>query len=142
MIQITPQMRVLVAIEPADFRKGIDGLARICKDLLQQDPFGGCVFVFRNRPANAIKALVYDGQGFWLCHACLADASGGGRHRRPPKRQRHWQRISCRCCLPRGIRRTRRAHSRGAPSVHGAEKSQKIGKSSCVPIGRLLRCRP
>jgi hypothetical protein len=39
MIQITPQMRVMVAIEPADFRKGIDGLARLCKDVLRHDPF-------------------------------------------------------------------------------------------------------
>jgi transposase len=72
MIQVTPQMRVLVAIEPVDFRKGIDGLARICKDVFQQDPFGGSVFVFRNRLATAIKALVYDGQGFWLCHKRLS----------------------------------------------------------------------
>lgn len=72
MIQITPHMHVLVAVEPADFRKGIDGLARICKDVLQEDPFSGCVFVFRNRPATAIKALVYDGQGFWLCHKRLS----------------------------------------------------------------------
>ena len=31
MLQITPQMKVLVAVEPADFRQGIDGLARLCK---------------------------------------------------------------------------------------------------------------
>ena len=49
MIQITPQMRVVVAVEPADFRKGIDGLARLCKQTLGHDPFGGWVFVFRNR---------------------------------------------------------------------------------------------
>jgi transposase len=72
MIQITPQMRVLVAIEPADFRRGIDGLARMCKDVLGQDPFSGWVFVFRNRKATAIKALIYDGQGFWLCHKRLS----------------------------------------------------------------------
>ncbi len=72
MIQITPQMRILVAIEPADFRKGIDGLVRLCKDTLQQDPFSGWVFVFRNRPATAVKVLVYDGQGFWLCHKRLS----------------------------------------------------------------------
>ena len=72
MIQITPQMRILVAIEPCDFRKGIDGLARVCRELLKQDPFSGCVFVFRNRPATAVKALVYDGQGFWLCHKRLS----------------------------------------------------------------------
>jgi len=72
MIQITPQMRVVVAVEPADFRKGIDGLARLCEDTLQQDPFSGWVFVFRNRKATALKVLVYDGQGFWLCYKRLS----------------------------------------------------------------------
>ena len=72
MIQVTPQMRVVVAIEPADFRKGIDGLARVCKETLKQDPFCGWVFVFRNRRATALKALIYDGQGFWLCHKRLS----------------------------------------------------------------------
>jgi len=72
MIQITPQMKILVAIEPADFRMGIDGLARLCKARLKQDPFSGCVFVFRNRRATAIKALIYDGQGFWLCYKRLS----------------------------------------------------------------------
>ena len=65
MIQVTPQMRILVAVEPADFRKGIDGLARLCKEELKRDPMCGWVFVFRNRRATAVKALVYDGQGFW-----------------------------------------------------------------------------
>ncbi len=72
MIQVTPQMRILVAVEPADFRKGIDGLARLCKEALKQDPFCGSVFVFRNRRATALKVLVYDGQGFWLCHKRLS----------------------------------------------------------------------
>jgi transposase len=47
MIQITPQMRIMVAVQPEDFRKGIDGLARVCKEVLKHDPFGGWVFVFR-----------------------------------------------------------------------------------------------
>lgn len=72
MIQITPQMRVLVAIQPVDFRKGIDGLVLLCKERLQQDPFSGWVFVFRNRRATAVKVLVYDGQGFWLCQKRLS----------------------------------------------------------------------
>ena len=45
MIQVAPQMRVLVAVEPADFRKGIDGLARLARDELDQDPFSGSLFV-------------------------------------------------------------------------------------------------
>jgi transposase len=67
MIQITPQMRILVAVEAVDFRNGIDGLARVCKQQLRNDPFSGAVFVFRNRRRTALKILVYDGQGFWLC---------------------------------------------------------------------------
>ena len=72
MIQITPQMRVLVAIEPVDFRRGVDGLARQCRAALAEDPFSGVVFVFRNRQRTAVKLLVYDGQGFWLCHKRLS----------------------------------------------------------------------
>ncbi len=72
MIQVTPQMRILAAIEPVDFRRGIDGLARFCKEVLRHDPFSGWVFVFRNRSAKALKILVYDGQGFWLCHKRLS----------------------------------------------------------------------
>jgi transposase len=72
VIQITPQMRVLVAVEPADFRRGIDGLAQLCKASLGEDPFSGAVFVFRNRQRTAVKVLVYDEQGFWLCHKRLS----------------------------------------------------------------------
>lgn len=68
MIQIAPQMRILVAVEPVDFRRGIDGLARVCREVLGADPFSGGLFVFRNRRGTAIKVLVYDSQGFWLCH--------------------------------------------------------------------------
>ena len=66
MIQMTPQMRILVAVEAIDGRKGIDSLAQLCREKLQADPFSGCLFVFRTRSAAAIKILAYDGQGFWL----------------------------------------------------------------------------
>lgn len=72
MIQITPQMRILVAVEATDFRKGIDGLAQLCQAVLQRDPFAGGLFVFRNRRATAVKLLVFDGQGFWLCQKRLS----------------------------------------------------------------------
>ena len=72
MIQLTPQLRILVAVEAADFRRGIDGLAQLCRVVLKQDPFSGMLFVFRNRRRTALKLLVYDGQGFWLCHKRLS----------------------------------------------------------------------
>ena len=74
MIQVTPQMRIRVAVEPADFRKGIDGLARLCREALGSDPFSGSVFVFGNKSRKAVKILVYDGQGFWLCQKRLVAA--------------------------------------------------------------------
>ena len=72
MIQITAQMRVLVAIEPVDGRKGIDSLVRLCRDKLAEDPFSGCVFVFRSRSGTAIRLLSYDGQGYWLAQKRLS----------------------------------------------------------------------
>jgi len=65
-------MRILVAVEAVDFRKGIDGLARVCRERLEADPMGGAVFVFRNRRATAIKILVFDGQGYWICQKRLS----------------------------------------------------------------------
>ena len=72
MIQITPQMRILVAIEAVDGRKGIDSLARLCQEKLQADPFSGCLFLFRSRRGTSIRVLVYDGQGFWLAQKRLS----------------------------------------------------------------------
>lgn len=66
MIQITPQMRILLAVESVDFRKGIDGLAGVCRNVIGADPLNGFLFVFRNRRKTAIKMLTYDGQGYWL----------------------------------------------------------------------------
>lgn len=53
MLQLTPQMRILLAVAPADFRKGIDGLARLCQDALRGDPFSGTVFVIWALPLAA-----------------------------------------------------------------------------------------
>jgi transposase len=66
VIQITPHLRILVAVEAVDGRKGIDSLAQVCREKLASDPFSGCLFIFRNRSARAIRILAYDGQGFWL----------------------------------------------------------------------------
>jgi transposase len=72
VIQIVPQMKILVAIEAVDGRKGIDSLVRLCQEKLQEDPFSGCVFVFRSRSGTAIRLLSYDGQGYWLAQKRLS----------------------------------------------------------------------
>ena len=68
MIQLTPHLKIFIAVNPADFRCGIDKLARLSSQIFSHDPKSGVVFVFKNRPATAIKLLFYDGTGFWLCH--------------------------------------------------------------------------
>lgn len=72
MLQITPQMRILVAVEPVDGRKGIDSLAQLCRSKLKEDPFSGCLFLFRNRSGTTLRALCFDGQGFWLAQKRLS----------------------------------------------------------------------
>jgi transposase len=67
MLQLTPQSRIFVATAPVDFRKGIDGLAAVCRQVLGDNPVAGAVYVFRNRAGTALKLLLYDGQGYWLC---------------------------------------------------------------------------
>lgn len=72
MIAVTPQMKVHLYSQAVDFRKGIDGLAVLCRQYFEEDPFSGTVFLFRNRRSTSVKILVYDGQGFWLCQKRLS----------------------------------------------------------------------
>jgi len=67
MLQLTPQSRIFLATHPVDFRKGIDGLAAVCRGALGANPLEGAVYVFRNRAGTALKLVLYDGQGYWLC---------------------------------------------------------------------------
>ena len=57
VIQITPQLRILVAVGAIHGRKGIDSLAQLCREKLNSAPFSGCLFIFRNRSARAIRIL-------------------------------------------------------------------------------------
>ncbi len=66
MIHLTSDTHILIAIAPADFRQGIDGLAAVCRHKLSANPRSGTVFVFINRNKTMVRALSYDGTGFWL----------------------------------------------------------------------------
>lgn len=60
MLQLTPHLRILVAIEPVDGRKGIDSLTRLCRQKLAEDPFSRIVFLFLDRSRTTVRALCYD----------------------------------------------------------------------------------
>src|ERR1700689_771505 len=138
MLQITPQMRILAAIEPVDFRKGMDALAQLCKQKLETDPFSGCLFLFRSRSATAIKILVYDSQGFWIAQKRLSK----GRFRWWPEGQKAAQSLEA--------HQAQMLLAAGDPSVQGApvwrpgkkQKKTKKGLRSETISGKLLleRC--
>ena len=67
MLQITPQHRLLLAVDPIDFRKGICGLKGLCHQKLSCDQFSGTIFAFTSRSRTSVKLFVYDASGFWLC---------------------------------------------------------------------------
>ncbi len=67
MLALTPQHRLLLAVNPVDFRRGIDGLVAICNQKLRERSDSGTVFVFTNKRRISVKILVYDGHGYWLC---------------------------------------------------------------------------
>lgn len=72
MLTITSAHRIYIACQFFDFRMGIDGFAAICRRHFNLDPFSGYCFIFRNRRKTAIKVLLYDQTGFWLCHKRLS----------------------------------------------------------------------
>jgi transposase len=68
MIAVPAGMRVLVATNPVDFRRGADGLVALVRETLGHDPFSGTIFVFRSKRADRVKIVAWDGSGlvlFW-----------------------------------------------------------------------------
>jgi transposase len=65
---ITPPagVRVWLACGRTDMRKGIDGLAMLAQQVLNENPFDGALFAFRGRRGGMVKLLWYDGQGMCL----------------------------------------------------------------------------
>jgi len=105
-------MRLLVALAPVDFRRGIDGLSRVCREVLAADPFSGTVFAFRNRRGTPSSCSRTTGKGFWFVH----EASLEGPFRYWPEGtgadtvQRSYSRMSSLCCsLQRPTADARRA---------------------------------
>ena len=82
MIHITAQMRVLVAIEAVDGRKGIDSLVRVCQERLSEDPISGCVFILEAGGELRFVCSAMTGRGTgWRKSAFRKADSGGGRNR-------------------------------------------------------------
>ena len=86
MLQLSPQSRIFVATAPVDFRKGIDGLAAVCRQVLGDNPLEGAVYVFRNRTGTA--KLSHDGPpGAVLAEGVIANFSTNPAYVQPVKFQ-------------------------------------------------------
>jgi len=61
-------VRIFVAVAAADLRKGFDSLAQMTREVLEQDPLSGHLFVFTNRRRDRLKILYWDRDGYavWM----------------------------------------------------------------------------
>lgn len=67
MFGVGPAIKIFIAIEGVDMRKGFDGLFGLVRDRLGGDPLSGHLFLFSNRARSRLKVLVWDGSGLWVC---------------------------------------------------------------------------
>jgi transposase len=68
MLSLPASVRVHLAVEPCDMRRGFDSLAAIVREHFGDDPLSGHLFVFRSRRADRVKILWWDRDGFaiWM----------------------------------------------------------------------------
>ena len=73
MISFGAEVRVFVATQPIDFRKGVHGLVALVAEGLGGQPYSGDVFVFRSKRSDRLKLLVFDGSGLVLATKWLEE---------------------------------------------------------------------
>lgn len=64
MLSLPPSVRVFVATQPVDGRKGADSLMVIVRDVFGHDPLGGHLFVFFSKRADRVHVVYWDRNGF------------------------------------------------------------------------------
>jgi transposase len=71
VLSLPPAVRIFVATQPTNMHLSFDRLAALARDVLQQDPLSGHLFVFRNRSGDKVKILGWDRSGFCLWYKRL-----------------------------------------------------------------------
>lgn len=66
MTQILAGVRVVVATQPVDLRKGAHGLAALASEVLAEDPFSSAVIVFRAKHSDCVEILLWNTSGLVL----------------------------------------------------------------------------
>jgi transposase len=86
MLSFSGSLKVFVAVEPCDMRKGFNGLFTAVTERLGEDPKGGALFVFCNRRHTRIKILYWDGTGLWVLTKRLEQGTFAWPKRTEPER--------------------------------------------------------
>jgi transposase len=71
VLTLPASVRIFVAAEPIDLRRGFDGLAAATRSLIREEPLSGHLFAFLNRRRNRIKLLVWDRTGWIIVYKRL-----------------------------------------------------------------------
>ncbi len=66
MLSFTGSLKVFVALEPIDMRKGFEGLCAAVGEKLKADVRSGALFVFSNKRRTRLKIIYWDKTGLWL----------------------------------------------------------------------------
>lgn len=79
MLSLPSSVRVYLASQPVDLRRGHDGLVAIVRGTWRLNPFDGHLFVFLGKRLDRVKILAWDRNGFILYYKRLSQ----GRFRLP-----------------------------------------------------------
>jgi transposase len=128
VLSFPSRVRIFVASEPQDLRKGFDGLAAATRQVIREDPLSGHLFVYLNRRRNKAKLLIWEPGGYWLLYRRLErgrfqlpqDPLPGRRHvvmesaelalmlegidLRGAKRRDRWEPKKASCIIRTGVR--------------------------------------
>ena len=75
MLSFAGSLRVFVARDPCDMRKGFDGLHALVTEKLGESATSGALFAFTNRRRNRLKILFWDRTGLWVCTKRLEEGT-------------------------------------------------------------------
>jgi transposase len=71
VLTLPASVRIYIAAEPIDLRRGFDGLAAATREVIRENPLNGHLFVFLNRRKNRVKVLMWDRTGYLLLYKRL-----------------------------------------------------------------------
>jgi len=64
VLSLPPSVRLFVATQPVDGRKGPDSLMALVRDVLRQDPLSGHLFIFFSKRCDRVRIVYWDRNGF------------------------------------------------------------------------------